>query len=968
MKALQFHTRDNVKPHGKSGVYFTAHPDDIDTYFREIEHDILFFQNCVFWFDPETNREMNEDFLLELSFMKMQLMVIPVTKKLLTEPNRVIDSELPFALEHRIPVLPILVESGLDGLYKPVFGDLQYLNKVVQDPTALPYEEKLDKFLNSVLIGDETAEQIKAAFDAQIFLSYRKKDRALAQELMELIHRIPQLQAVGIWYDEFLVPGEGFNDGIRDAIEQCHLFALTVTPNLVNEDNFIRENEYKWAREDYRKTVVPLQMEVTDWKELCHCFYEIPHVVDAYSQSDLQIALLNVLQQRLATEDRTPSDLYLLGLAYLHGINMETNRERGKELITAAAEQGLLEAKKKLVQMYFRGYGIERNYGESIRWQYKVVDAYEELYTADPTEQNWHQYAWELSYLGDDLVHMHRWDEAVTVFEKAQQLFREQLQKQENLKYRERFIYICRELALACRQLEDTDTAITILEQASKDAQPLPERETSLLLRRYHAQILCDLGVFYQQTGHCEKALPHCLNSFQLAEDILAEDDSNDSLHLIAHAAYYLGDLYDGYGEWTKSEQFYATAISNMGKIFQRMPQVDEILFLGECLRAAGSHYEIREDFTQAEELYHKSLQIYQMAESVCKTEQAQQMQAYAQRHLEALQITKNGQLGNVRPRFVKAADDRATADPSSQNLLSRADAHREWAKACSRGGNYPKAHSCFQKAIRLYDEIWQQTQRPQDASSLCAAHMDFVESLRRANQQSQMPELLTAVKNICQQALAIKDLPELRRELARAHMYRGRFYKNLEHPLYEAALECFLEALPLFEQLVQDTNHLHMLLFHTECKADIAECYLHMNSSQLPQSALDYSKEAAQAMEVLHRSSPTTEATKCLKKCYEIRAMVLYGNDQRTEALHYFTEISALLPQLEDQYDAVEYQFQRAEMLYFQGVIIGGKQGQKLLKEAKRIMEDVCQKQPFNSRYKKMLGLILYEIQHPAN
>ena len=963
MKSLQFHTRANVKPHGKSGVYFTAHPDDAGEYLREIEQDILYSQDCVFWFDPETHRQIDDDFLLELSFMNMQLMVIPVTKKLLTQPNRVTEKELPFALKHHIPILPIMVEPGLDGLYKPVFSDLQYLSKVVKDTTSIPYEQKLEKFLDSVLVGNETAKRIKAAFDALIFLSYRKKDRALAQELMDLIHRVPQLQAVGIWYDEFLVPGEGFNGGIRDAIDECHLFVLTVTPNLINEDNFIRENEYKWARVDYKKDIVPVQMEVTDWDTLCRCFEAIPHVVDAHCQEALGLTLQKALKKKLITGERGPVHTYLMGLAYLHGINMETNQERGKDLIIAAANQGLLEAKEKLVQMYFRGYGVERDYGESIRWQAEVVEAYRQRYVLDPSEKNWCQYAWELSYLGDDLVQMHRWDEAVTTFETAQSVFGEQLQKQESLKYRERFVYIRRELALAYQQTGDTNTAIKTLHRALKAAQCVPEADASLLLRRYHAQLLCDLGVLYQETGHCDKALPYCLDSLQLAKRILEEDDGNNSRHLVALASYYLGGLYCDYGNWKEAEQFYATAIFHMGKIINSMPQVDEMLFLGECLRAAGEYYEMRGKFTEAEDLYSRSLRTFEMTMEVCQTEQVQQMLERALRALESLRISRNGQQGNLRPRFVKAADDRAAADDCLQNQLARADAHRSWANACSRGGNFQKAHTCFRKAIRLYDDLWQHTLRPHDACALCTARMDLVESLRRSDQWEQMPELLSEVNNTCEQALKMEDLPELRRELARSWVYRGRFYMHLEGRFYETALDCYLEALPLFEQLIQNTNHFHMLLFRAECKIDIAECYLHIGNGQVPQPAVDYSKEAVEEIEAIHRAAPTKEATKCLKKCYEIRATILYCNDQRQEALHYFTETHALLPQLEDQYNASEYQYQCAQMLYFKGEIIGGKQGERHLKEARRIMEALYKMQPYNGQYKKTLGLILYAL-----
>lgn len=121
----------------------------------------------------------------------MQLFVVPVTTKLLTKENRAMDVEVPFAFENHIPVLPLMQESGLDDVYNKIFGDLQYLNKRDLDPTVIQYDEKLTKYLESVIVGDELAKKIRAAFGAYIFLSYRKKDRKYAQELMSLIHSNP---------------------------------------------------------------------------------------------------------------------------------------------------------------------------------------------------------------------------------------------------------------------------------------------------------------------------------------------------------------------------------------------------------------------------------------------------------------------------------------------------------------------------------------------------------------------------------------------------------------------------------------------------------------------------------------------------------------------------------------------------------------------------------------------------------
>lgn len=144
----------------------------------------------------------------------MQLVVIPITTKFLLKENQAYKLVYKIANESYILVLPIMQEKNIEVLFNEKCGDIQYLQEFVSDPNAIGYEEKLGKFLNSVLISDELAEKIRNAFDAYIFLSYRKKDRKYAQELMKLIHKNEFCRNIAIWYDEFLVPGENFNDAI----------------------------------------------------------------------------------------------------------------------------------------------------------------------------------------------------------------------------------------------------------------------------------------------------------------------------------------------------------------------------------------------------------------------------------------------------------------------------------------------------------------------------------------------------------------------------------------------------------------------------------------------------------------------------------------------------------------------------------------------------------------------------------
>lgn len=301
----------------------------------------------------------------EVNLGRNNLFVVPVTYKLLTTANRAMDVDIPYAFKNSIPVLPFMMEYNLGEFYSlpDKFGEMQYLDPHVNDATAIPYEEKLKKYLESVLIGDEMAKRVRSAFDAYIFLSYRKKDRQYANELMQLIHRNPEYRDIAIWFDEFLTPGESFRANIEKMLDDCKLFTLLVTPNLlekvtdkngVERDNFVVSEELPLARKKKQEKdidILPVEMEHTDRAALASI--EVTDCIDPRDETAFRTRLLDTISKiaRSENDDDTEHN-FLIGLAYLNGIDVEVDRERGLELIIFAAENGLLEAMEYLRDVY----------------------------------------------------------------------------------------------------------------------------------------------------------------------------------------------------------------------------------------------------------------------------------------------------------------------------------------------------------------------------------------------------------------------------------------------------------------------------------------------------------------------------------------------------------------------------------------------------------------------------------------
>ena len=372
-------TKNNDSPSGKPKIYMTGHPADFNKYFNRFCEDIFAVKDCAVYYLANANDPLNENEVK--SFLdKMNLIVVIVTRKLLTEANFVMQSEINYAKKNNIPILPFMVYSGLEDIYSQenMFGNLQYVSPFSCNKTEIPYNVKLKNYLQYTLFSDETVKRIRNCFDAYIFLSYRKKDRAYANELLTLLHQKPEFQSVSIWYDEFLTLGENFKENIDKMLLSSELFLLLVTPNLLEEPNgkpnFIMENEFPRAKELGVK-ILPVEMEKTDKISLCEKFINIPNCINPNDKQAFWDLMLKSLKHiAKGTDGKDATHNFLIGLAYLYGIDMEVDRVRGFELIKASAENNLYEAMSFLFNAYEYGLYCNVDYASAVYWGNKILN------------------------------------------------------------------------------------------------------------------------------------------------------------------------------------------------------------------------------------------------------------------------------------------------------------------------------------------------------------------------------------------------------------------------------------------------------------------------------------------------------------------------------------------------------------------------------------------------------------------
>lgn len=606
MSDFKFVTRGQQNPQGMQKVYFTCHTEDFDKCFTKTCEEILNRQDCViFYLDPHEEKEYMDDYKLKLK--EVQLMVVPITTTLLANPSRTIDFDVPFALEHHIPILPLMQEKGLEELYSRHFGNLQYLDKYNTDSTAISYDEKLTKYLESILIGDELANKIRAAFDAYIFLSYRKKDRKHAQELMRIIHQNEFCRDIAIWYDEFLTPGENFNEAIIDALKKSKLFAMVVTPNLINEKNYVMTTEYPMAR-DKEKDILPVEMVKTDQEKLKSYYNNIPSMVNLSEEKELAYRLKAIA---IGENNNNPQHLYFIGLAYLSGIDVEINHEKAVELITDSANNGFLPAINKLIQMYETGEGVIQDYQKVIVWQNKLVEIRKKCYKNKPSVDN-------ALHLIDALERLGKYNEAIGRIDDAKQSFVNMHQYTQRCYSRYEDNRFIRYDILSCCHLGDIADTRGKLQLAKKwyhnglDIIENLSKETSLLRERGGLSHIYDkLGDIYLKLGDYYEADHYYRKRLLIFENWVKESGSVAASGELVDCYLCFENLASIQGDYNEAKQWVRKCFSVVERIFELTRDSGvRIYYLCSLFEKLGSLAISQKNIDEAEKWYQKIIDI----------------------------------------------------------------------------------------------------------------------------------------------------------------------------------------------------------------------------------------------------------------------------------------------------------------------------------------------------------------------
>lgn len=372
---LIYHTRGNVPPGSKKYIFVHAAKENQSLALSLAERILSFPEGdtlCV-WTASEPEAIPENVSGPELCSM---LVFIPVVTDAYLSLCQTSPSFLGKIMRRGIAVLPVFEKADIVLGFTKLFGEMHGI--FLTNPEA---DRLIRDQLNRFMPGSEIMETIlKNAFSGRIFLSYRKKDVEAAIRIMEAIHDTPSAGRASIWFDEYLVAGRDFNEEILEKLEASDAMALVVTPNLLENGNYVQTIEYPEAL-NRKKKVIPIQVIETNQSLLNQAYPNLDRPANLTDQEAIETLLQNAGFHNGTADDAYVD--YLLGMAFLWRIGVEKNEKRALQFLLSAAEKECTEAYETLGFLYTAGNAVKRDLDEALDYKLK---AYRRLILEKPSE------------------------------------------------------------------------------------------------------------------------------------------------------------------------------------------------------------------------------------------------------------------------------------------------------------------------------------------------------------------------------------------------------------------------------------------------------------------------------------------------------------------------------------------------------------------------------------------------------
>ena len=661
MAVLKYVTRGEQTAQGKQKAYFCAHPDDYGRYFEKISNEILNTlekennRNCAFFYLENANAERDDDF--KFSFKEMNLIVMPVTTRLLTTKNPALDIEFRLAIENHIPILPIMTESKLDELFSSKCGDLKFIGKYLHKDEVISYEETLTRFLTSILISDELAEKIKRSREIcdnpednyHIGLAClsgidvpKDEERALAlitsaaeAGLTDAVKKLVSVYRYGDGAERDRNKATEWQKKLVDsrketfAEKQDEGSALGYLCDLLTLGDLLLElKQTDEAEEIYDEML----SESKDIHEIFNTERTHRCISDAYCRlgdarkalDDVECAevyylkaagILEIIARKSNTVDslRALSDIYnvLSVMRYSHEDYSAAEKHCLKHAEIAEAierQSGSIEDRSDLSIIFCNLGSIRRNRGdleEANKYFLKALEISESIYSATYIDKIRRNRSIVYKDVGDIRAKHNDLNNAEKYYLKALEIRRDIERKNSTIESKRDLAIICRSLGDIRSRFDDCDGAEKYYLKALELSEAIATETGTADARRELAAICKNVGDIYASCSDFDSAEHYLLKAFELRESLAKEVDTLKEKRKLLPICNSLGDYYYFCDDLDTAKHYYIKSLEIQKLIAHKTETVEDYINL------ALSYYRIsylyRSDKT---EYLKKSLEI----------------------------------------------------------------------------------------------------------------------------------------------------------------------------------------------------------------------------------------------------------------------------------------------------------------------------------------------------------------------
>ena len=322
-------TQDDTSPIGKERIFISYAYQDQELAVSKAKYILSLYDCAVCYIDHSRYRNI-DPLEAQEAISNVDVFIPIVTKYYLDNDCFELKHLFSYAKKKHMNIMPLVQSNDLAESFNNRCGNIQFIEDCDTNNSLKQTEESIKEYFQFLKPSKDDSlliEKVRKSFVNKIFLSYRKKDKQLLKQIIDVINSdTSNLYDVGLWYDENLSVGKKYDPEIDKKIKEANIFVLLVTNNIFDKDNYVLANELPLARE-FHKTIIPVYIDDYDKDLYNQYFNDLPNPIPLKDLTDEITKYLKPVKRDAYTSN-------LIGLGYLYGWGVFKNPNKAKTIFS----------------------------------------------------------------------------------------------------------------------------------------------------------------------------------------------------------------------------------------------------------------------------------------------------------------------------------------------------------------------------------------------------------------------------------------------------------------------------------------------------------------------------------------------------------------------------------------------------------------------------------------------------------